>query len=151
MAKCGYTIQAPWTALAAGVGKTLLQVAIPSTFGLELKKIRIGCNGVSAAAVPGVIELITATAAGASSTSASVQQLYGRTIPHGLTAQHTLTGEPTGIVSVDPWPLTPNGGLVLYDWPLGDSPDFAPSSVLGIRATFPAVVSLMATLWVERI
>ncbi|MFI6485170.1 hypothetical protein ACIBH1_45180 [Nonomuraea sp. NPDC050663] len=152
MAKAGYTIQAPWTAVpAGGAGKTLLQVTLPSSFGLEIKKIRVGLNGTSATAVPGIIDLIAATAAGASVTSATVQQVYGRTIAHGLTAQHTLTGEPTGISVLDPWPLSPNGGLVLYDWPLGDSPDFAPSSIFGIRATFPAAVSAMVTLWVERI
>ncbi|MEU4511766.1 hypothetical protein AB0G05_19920 [Nonomuraea wenchangensis] len=149
MAKCGYSLFSPWVVLGAGAAKTALSVLAPSSFGLEAKKLRIGLNG-TAAATPGLIELLAISTLG-TVTAVTPQQVYGRTVPHGLTAGHTATAEPTVLNVVDSWPLTPNGGLVLYDYPLGDSPDVGASQGFAIRATFPAAVSVFAGLWVERI
>jgi hypothetical protein len=68
-----------------------------------------------------------------------------------MTAGHTATVEPTVVSVVDAWPLTPNSGLVIYDYPLGDSPDVANGQGFAVRANFPAAVSVFAGLWVERI
>ncbi|MBB4915080.1 hypothetical protein [Streptosporangium saharense] len=150
MAKCGYSLFSPPVALTSNITKTALAVIAPASFGLEAKKLRIGLNGVSASGVPGLIELVAISAVGVG-TAVTPQQVYGRTIAHGLTAIHTATTEPTSLNVVDSWPLTPNGGLVIYDYPLGDSPDVANSQGFAIRANFPAAVSIYAGLWVERI
>ncbi|MGW6499342.1 hypothetical protein [Nonomuraea angiospora] len=148
MAKSGYSLFSPWVVLAAGAPKTTLVVLAPSSFGLEAKKLRVGLNG-TASATPGIVELLSISALG-TVTAVTPQQVYGRSIPHGLTAGHTATVDPTVISVVDSWPLTPNGGLVLYDYPLGDCPDVANGQGFAIRATFPAAVSIFAGLWVER-
>ncbi|MFI6909667.1 hypothetical protein ACIBKY_50990 [Nonomuraea sp. NPDC050394] len=163
MSKTGYTVATinstthvtTPVALAANVAKSVLGFRAPAEFGLEIKKIRIGLYGVSASAVPGDIELCQATfaanAPGTASTAVTPQQVYGRPIPPGFTAAHTWTAEPTVLSIIDPYPITPNGGLLVYDLPLGDSPDCAPSTGFVLRAKFPAAVSVSACMWVERI
>jgi len=39
---------------------------------------------------------------------------------------------------------------LLYDFPLGTSPDTAVSNLIGLRCTAPAAVNVNATMWVER-
>lgn len=150
MAKCGYSLFSPFVSLGAGTAKTVLSVLAPSSFGLEAKKLRVGLNGVNAAGVPGIVELLAVSTTG-TGTAVTPNQIYGRSVPHGMTAIHTATAEPTVVNGVDGFPLTPNGGLVIYDFPLGDCPDVANSNGFAIRATFAAAVSIFAGLWVERI
>ncbi len=50
----------------------------------------------------------------------------------------------------DRWTLTPNGGLVIYDWPLGSTHDTPVSAAVTIRLTAPAAVNANATMWFER-
>lgn len=155
MAKAGYsaTTQAD-VALAAATAKSVIGVTAPAQFGVDLTKFRIGFTGITAGAVPGLIEVCAATfatnAPGTNSTSATVQQDYGRSITAGFTAAYNWTTEPTVLTVIDSWPLTPTGGLVLYDYPLGTSPDNAVSAGFVIRCTFAAIVNLRATLHFER-
>ncbi|MET7334357.1 hypothetical protein [Nonomuraea sp. NPDC005650] len=159
MAKTGYSAITPAAVLlAAGTARSVLGVLAPSSFGLEIKKIRVGTFG-TAAAVPGDIELCTATfatqppgATPVTSTAVTPQQLYGRTIPAGFLAASAWTAgnEPTVLTVIDSWPLTPNSSTVLYDLPLGDSPDCGPNTGFVLRAKFAAAVSVSACLWVER-
>ncbi|MFI6813257.1 hypothetical protein ACIBG7_12635 [Nonomuraea sp. NPDC050328] len=169
MSKAGYTVATvnPATqvtapvALTANVARSVLGVQAPAAFGLELKKLRVGLYGISATAVPGDIEVCAATfatnppVAGASTDMTAVvpQQVYGRPIPAGFLASMAWTAgkEPTVLSVIDTWPLTPNGGVVLYDLPLGDSPDCAPNTGFILRAKFPAAVSISACFWLERI
>ena len=155
MAKAGYsaTTQAD-VALAAATAKSVIGVSAPATFGIDLTKYRIGFTGTTAGAVPGLVELCAATfatnAPGTNSTSATVQQDYGRPITAGFTAAYNWTTEPTVLTVLESWPVTPTGGLVIYDYPLGTSPDNAVSTGFVIRCTFAAIVNLRATLHFER-
>ncbi len=155
MSKAGYsaTTQAD-VALAAATAKSVIGVTAPATFGIDLTKFRIGFAGITAGAVPGLIELCAATfatnAPGTNSTSATVQQDYGRAITAGFTAAYNWTTEPTVLTVIDSWLLTPTGGLVIYDYPLGTSPDNAVSTGFVLRCTFAAIVNLRATLHFER-
>lgn len=158
MAKCGYTIPTGGpVALVAATAKTVLgvQVAAGASYGMELKKLWFGFDGVSASAVPVTVELCVCTFAtnppGTASTSVTPQQVYGRTITHGLLAAKGWTAEPTVITPFADFPLSPAGGLVLYDVPLGDCPDFAPGAGLALRLTAAAGVNVRATAMVERI
>ncbi|MFI6317293.1 hypothetical protein ACIBG8_07230 [Nonomuraea sp. NPDC050556] len=167
MAKAGYTaatvvgqVTTP-VVLSAGVARSVLGVLAPASFGLELKKIRVGLYGVSASGVPGDIELCMATfatfppvaATTADVTAVTPQQVYGKTIAPGFLASMAwaATKEPTVLTVVDTFPLSPNGGLVLYDLPLGDSPDCVPGTGFVLRAKYAAAVNLSACMWVERI
>lgn len=155
MAKAGYSASTGTAvALAAATAKSVIGVSAPAQFGVDLKKYRISFDGVTASAVPVYIELCYATFAtnppGTASTSLTVQQGYGRTITAGFTAARNWTTEPTVLTVIDNFNLTPNGGLVIYDIPLGDTPDSAVSQGFVLRMTAPAVVNVHAALWFER-
>jgi hypothetical protein len=150
MAKAGYTCSTEGAvALAAATAKTVLSVIAPAQFGVDLKKIRLGFDGVSASAVPALVELIVFTTDG-TGTAVTVDQVYGRTITAGFTGKKNYSVEPTGVTAVDEWLLSPNSSTVLYDWPLGDTPDTAVSNGFGLRINAPAVVNCRATFWFER-
>jgi hypothetical protein len=157
VAKAGYSIVTGGAvSLSASTAKSVLGIQAPDEFGLDLKKIWWGFTGVTASEAPVVCELCYATfatnAAGTNSTAitSSVRQLYGRTIAHGIVAGKTWTTEPTVLTVLTEIPLTPNGGSVLYDFPLGDSPDCQPGEGFVLRFTAAATVSVRASLIFER-
>ncbi len=135
-------------ALSAATAKTALMVICPSSFGIDLKKFEIEFDGVAPTAVPVLCEIVTSTNATNStpgtantSESASIVQTSGRAITTGFTAFSASTSEPTVLTVIRRFLLTPCGGAVMYDYPLGDSPDTAVSSGIGIRLTAPATVN----------
>jgi hypothetical protein len=53
MAKAGYTLStAAGVGLVAATAKTVLSVIAPAQFGIDLKKIRVGTDGVTATNTP---------------------------------------------------------------------------------------------------
>jgi hypothetical protein len=150
MAKAGYSAEVgAAVALSAATAKTVLSVIAPAQFGVDLIKYRIGFDGVTASAVPVVVELVTWTTDG-TGTSGTVVQVYGRSITAGFTTKYNYTVEPTTPTLIDRFTITPNGGTLVYDFPLGTSPDTAVSNLIGLRCTAPAVVNVNATMWFER-
>lgn len=155
MAKAGYSTSTEGAvALSAGTAKSILGVSAPSTFGCDLKKFRVAFDGVTSTAVPVLIEMCYSTfatnAPGTNSTSTTVDQVYGRSVTAGFTAARNWTTEPTALTAIDEWLLTPTGGLVVYDFPLGDTPDSAVSNGFVLRLNAPATVNVRASLWFER-
>ena len=149
MAKAGYSA-ATGAAVATGTAlKTILSVIAPAQFGIDLKKIHLGFDGVTASAVPVLVELWSATTDG-TGTAGTVVQTYGRTITPGFTTKYNYTAEPTTLTLYDSWLLTPTGGLVFYDYPLGDTPDTAVSTGFVLRCTAPAIVNVRASFTFER-
>jgi hypothetical protein len=150
VAKAGYTA-CTGAAVATGTAlKTIISVIAPAQFGVDLKKIHFGFDGVSASAVPILCELWLFTTDG-TGTAGTVNQVYGRAITAGFTTKYNYTIEPTGFTGpLDSWLLTPNGGTALYDLPLGDTPDTAVSNGFALRTTAPATVNVRASLWFER-
>jgi hypothetical protein len=150
MSKAGYSAATgAAVALAAATAKSVLSVIAPAQFGVDLTKIRVGFDGVTASAVPVLVELVSYTTDG-TGTAGTVNQVYGRSIAAGFTTKYNYSAEPTTGTVLDRWTLTPNGGLVVYDWPLGTSPDTAVSNLIALRLTAPAVVNANATMWFER-
>ena len=155
MTKAGYSATTEGAvAVAAATAESVIGFTAPAQFGADLKKFRIGFDGVTASAIPTLIELCYATfatnAPGTASTSVTVRQVYGRVITAGFTAAKNWTTEPTVLTAIDEWLLTPAGGLVIYDFPLGDTPDSDVSDGFVLRVTAPAAVNLRAALWFER-
>jgi hypothetical protein len=159
MGNVGYSVNTQGAvALSAGVAKTALFVVAGAQFGLTLKKFRISFDGVTASAVPVFWEVNYSTAAtnstpgtGNTSQTANIQQVYGRSIATtGLLAGSACTSEPTVQTNIDSDLLTPNGGLLVYDVPLGDLPDCAPANGFCIRLTAPAVVNARCSVFFER-
>jgi hypothetical protein len=160
MAKAGYNtstgpIGTAGVALVANTATSILTVIAPAQFGIDMTKLRVGFDGVTASAVPAFIELCDNTLAtnstpGTNNTTGTVVQAYGRTIAAGFTSFYASTSEPTVLSTFDRWTLTPNGGLVIYDWPLGSTHDTAVSAGVTMRVKAPAVVNVTATIWFER-
>lgn len=155
MAKAGYTATTgAAVALTAATAKSCLGIKSHANFGLDLKKYRVAFDGVTASAVPVLVELCYATFAtsspGTASTSVTPAQVYGRAITVGATAARTWTTEPTVLTVIEEHLLTPNGGLEIYDFPLGDTPDSAVSEGFVVRLTAPAAVNARLTFWFER-
>src|SRR6266571_8703689 len=113
MSKAGYTAPhvATATALAAGTAKSVIGVSGTANFGVDLTKFRLSFDGVTASAIPVLVELCYATFAtnppGTNSTSITVQQEYGRSIVAGFTAAYawTAANEPTVLTTLDNWTL----------------------------------------------
>ncbi len=162
MAKAGYSITTgvagtAGVPLVATQAKSVLTVIAPATFGIDLTKMRLGFDGVTASAVPVAVEMCDNTLASNSTPgtansngNSSINQVYGRTIVAGFTGFYNSTTEPTILTSYDRWTLTPNGGLVIYDWPLGSTHDTPVSAGITLRLTAPAAVNATATFWMER-
>lgn len=158
MAKAGYSVYtSAAVALSAATAKTCLMVICPAQFGIDLTKFRVEFDGVTASAVPALVELVTCTAAsnvtpgtGNTTETSNITQVYGRSITTGFTAFSACTSEPTVEVAIERFLLTPVGGTLFYDFPLGTSPDTAVSSGIGIRITAPATVNARASMTFER-
>lgn len=156
MAKAGYSIPTgAAVALSAAATRSVLGVRAGSTFGLDLTKVRYGFDGVTASLAPIVVELCYATfaanppsAGGSVNTTitTAVQQRYGRAIAHGVTAARAWTSgnEPTVLSVLEEEYLTPNGGQLWYDMPLGTSDDCAPDHGFVLRMTTGAGVTANA-------
>lgn len=146
MGKAGYSVVTSGAvSLSAAATKTVIGVLSGASFGLDLKKIRYGFDGVTASHAPVLVELCYATFAtnppGTNSTSLTTQQLYGRAIAHGVTAAKNWTAEPTVLTVIEEELLTPNGGVLWYDFPLGDTPDCALNHGFALRMTTAASVN----------
>lgn len=155
MAKAGYSAPAAATvALAAATAKSVIGVAAPAQFGVDLVKYRLGFDGATSTAVPVQIEICYATFAtngpGTNSTSITPQQVYGRSITAGFTAAANWTAEPTVLTVIDAFSVAAFNGLVIYDAPFGSSVDSAVSNGFVIRCTAPAIVNVRPTIWFER-
>lgn len=155
MAKSGYfTSTEGSVSLSAATAKSVLGVTAPNSFGVDLRKFSVGFDGVTTTAVPVLVELCYATfatnAPGTNSTSTTVDQVYGRSITAGFTAAKTWTTEPTVLTPLREFLLTPTGGLVFYDFALGESFDSAVSNGFVLRCTAPATVGVRADFGFER-
>ncbi len=154
--KAGYSLSTgAAVALSAATAKSILCVLSPAQFGIDIKSLEIGFDGVTASAVPVLVELCTSTAAtnstpGTNNTTGTVNQIYGRSITTGFTGFYNSTAEPTVLTPVYRNTLTPNGGTLYYEFPSDRTPDVAVSAGFVIRCTAPAAVNVNATLVFER-
>lgn len=144
---------------AATGAKTALNVIAPAGHGLALVEFGISFAGVTASDVPAVVELCTSTQ-GAAGTSAgsvpTVVQTRGRaTGGSAPTAGHNYTAEPTTLVSIRQWYVSPNGGVLIYPVPLGREVECDSSGgtikALCLRVNTTATVSLLAYMEVEAV
>lgn len=152
MSKAGYSASTgAAVALVAATAKTVLNVIAPATFGVDLQKIRIAFDGTNSASVPVLVELCYSTQATAgTSTAGTVNQVYGRALTAGFTTAYNYTVEPTALTVIDSYLVSPFGGTVIYDYPLGTTPDTAVSNGLALRITAPGAVNVRATMYFER-
>lgn len=156
MSAVGYTaVTGGAVALSAATAKSILGVKAHANSGVHIKGFEVAYDGVTASAVPVLVELCYATFAtnspGTASTSVTPAQQYGRVLTAGFTAGKTWTTEPTALTVLKEWLMAPDKGLVMYQFPLGQEPDSALAEGFVIRCTAPAAVNVRASLLVERI
>jgi hypothetical protein len=141
-------------ALSAATAKTILGWKAHANSSLLLLASRVAFDGVTASAVPVLVELVYSTwganSPGTNSTSVTPLQKSGRVLTVGATAGKTWTTEPTTLTVLEEQLLTPNGGLVIFNYPLGTEPDCALGEGFAIRCTAPATVNVRATMEVCR-
>ena len=143
----------PFTSTTA-VQTALAIVNAATDCGVQVKRYRLGFTGVTAANTPVTVRFFTTNNATAGTSSAStIAQTSGRTLAiTNITAAQQYTVEPTTkTYSQDAFVLTPNGGLVIYDFPLGDEPDMGTASTYGLEITAAQAVGTEASLWFTRI
>lgn len=156
MAAVGYSCTTEGAvALSAATAKTIIGVKAHANSGLQLKGFMVAFDGVTASAVPVLVEVGYITWAsnspGTNSTSTTVRQTYGRSLTAGFTSGKTWTSEPTVITVFKEFLLAPDKGVIAYQWPLGQEPDCALAEGFVIRCTAPATVNVRATMDVERV
>lgn len=155
MAKCGYSVTSGGTvALASGTAKSVLGVRAGASFGLEWVKGGVYFDGVTATAVPVLVEFCIATFAsnppGTSSTAVTAIQTYGRTIASGMTAAKTWTAEPTVLSVAQERLIDPNKGVWEWEYIPMVRPDCDVNQGFVIRCNAPAAVNVRAGIDVER-
>lgn len=157
MAKNGYSVSTEGGVSTGTSLKYILGVksgATTANHGVDWIRYRIAFDGTTASATPILIELCNCSfatnAPGTSSTSVTVRQEYGRAAGTGFTAAKDWSSAPTSVTAFEQFYLTPNGGTILYDWPLGTSPDSPLGEGFVIRVTAGASVNMTATMWFER-
>jgi len=156
MAAVGYSVTTEGAvAVAAATVESVLGVKAHANSGLQLKGFVIAFDGVTASAVPVLVEVCYATFAtnspGTNSTSVTARQTYGRVLTAGFTGAKNWTAEPTTLTAIKEFLLAPDKGVIAYQFPLGQEPDSALAEGFTLRVTAPAVVNLRATMDVERI
>lgn len=142
-------------ALAAATAKTVIGAKAGSAVGLQWSGYTIAFDGVTASAVPVTVEFgyctFGANGPGTNSTGTTERQKNGRVIAADWTGGRNWTTEPTTITVIGEGLLTPNGGLVIYDDPLGKEADSAVSEGFVIRLTAAAIVNVRATQLVSHL
>lgn len=141
-------------AVATGTSaKTILGWKAHANSGLLLLQYQVAFAG-TAANQPVLLEVCYSTwganSPGTNSSSVTPLQASGRPMTVGATAGKTWTTEPTTLSVIEEKMLTPNGGLVIYDYPLQTEPDCALGEGFALRFTATVDVNVRCTMTVSR-
>ena len=119
MTKTGTTA----TALVGAAAKTIVNIISGSTVSPLVTELSAGFDGVTASAVPVLVELGYSTqgAAGTAGASPTPTLIRGRGTAN-CTAGIDYSAEPTALTTFKHWLVTPNGGLLVIQFPLGREP-----------------------------
>lgn len=145
-----YSIVTPAVALVAATAKTVVGVVSGAADDTTMTEFVISFDGVTASAIPVLVELCNydATTPG-TKTTGTAAQVAGRISGTGTAVYHTYTVEPTVLVVIYSWNVTPNGGLLDIMFPLGREPVTDIAKGLVLRCTAPAAVNCRATMVFE--
>jgi hypothetical protein len=152
----GYTVTTGTAAIAltGGAAKTVMYINAAASNQPSIVEFSIGFDGVTASNVPALVELVLGTKAsnstpGTGSTAFTPLQIRGWPAQASAqTAANNCTSEPTVLTAVKQWLLTPNGGLLVVQFPLGRELTAVASGTavsgnqVGVRVTAPANVNV---------
>jgi len=148
--KTGTTV----TALVAATAKTLVNLISGANRIPLVTQLAISFDGVTASAVPVLVEPCYSTqgAAGTPGASPTPTLLRGKGASQS-TAGVDYSAEPTALTPYDHWLVTPNGGLLVIQSPLGREPEAdlsgGTNKAHALRATAPANVNCRASMQFE--
>jgi hypothetical protein len=143
-------------ALGAGVAKTVIQVATPSTTDIQIMAWSVSFDGASGTAVPVICQLLDGDVA-ATVTSftpepyGNSQQVASLCVGGTALTGHTATveGTMTSVTAIDQQHVHPQSGYGVW-FPDGSRRRVGPSRFLRIRCLAPAAVNVIpAVYWVE--
>jgi hypothetical protein len=153
-----YTVHtgASAVALTAATAKTVLYVNAAAANQPSFVELCVCFDGTTATNTPALLELVYGTKAtnstpGTGSTTFTPLQIRGW--PSQVSAQaaaNNCTSEPTVLTLIKPWLLSPNGGLLVIQFPLGREPTAIASGAatsgiqVGMRLTAPQGVNARA-------
>lgn len=140
-------------ALTAATAKTVLYVNAAAANQPSVVEFSVAFDGTTSTNTPALIELVYGTKAtnstpGTGSTTFTPLQVRGW--PSQVSAQaaaNNCSSEPTVLTVIKPWLLTPNGGLLVIQFPLGREPTAIASGAavsgiqVGLRLTAPQAVN----------
>lgn len=159
MAAPGYVMNtgAAAIALAAATAKTTMMLVAGTNDSPTITELSVSFDGVTATAVPVLIELVLSTqGAAGTSTGGTLTQIRGwPAMSANITGQINYTVEPTTLTSTKMWLFPPTAGTFVLQHPLGREPQgiVAAATIakgLGVRITAPAVVNTRGYLeWEE--
>jgi hypothetical protein len=117
-----YSVKTGSVACASAATKSFWLIN-PATDGFKIKRIGVSFDGSAAAQGIGV-ELYIVTTIGSPTGTSFTPSKY--TDPNqaasSVTALVNLTAEPTAVTVLEDWMVTPFGGLLVVDNPLGEEP-----------------------------
>ncbi len=144
-------------AMTTGAKSTLFAIA-PAGHGLAITAFGVSFDGVTATAVPALVEIVTSTQAGAgtSGVAPTITQIRGRTSGGSApTGGSNYTVEPTTLVSVERYYQPQFMGSFTLQYPLGREIESDSSGgtikALGIRINVSANVNCVAWMEVEAV
>lgn len=140
-----YTASADGVALSAGVAKTVVNIATPSTIRARVTGVQVSFDGVTAGNVPALVELMRQTSAGTVTAVTPVPS--DSAAPASLaTAGKNASAEPTGTTVIKSFKLSPNGGTAFVPLQGTDMITVPVSGFFGIRVTAANVVNVNAEI-----
>lgn len=148
-----YTVEtAGAQALGAGVPETILSIVAPVGLVYRLAEFSVSFDGITAAAVPVLVELMASTqATTGSSTAHTPLQTEGAVVAVVATAARGFTVEPTVLSVLKPWLVDPNKGILIVQNPLvREFQRNATPRAMVLRCTAPAGVNVRGYMeWEE--
>lgn len=142
------------TALSSATAKTLVNIISATNDAPLITELGVSFDGVTASATPVLVELCYSTqgAAGTPGASPTPTLLRGKGAA-ASTAGIDYSAEPTTITPFKHWLVTPNGGLLVIQFPLGREAQADQSGgtnkAICLRCTAPAAVNARAYIEFE--
>lgn len=139
------------TVFAATPGaKTILKLITPTSFYIHIHELKVSTDGVTASAVPAVLEWGTSdeTTAGTQVGTAVTTQIKGRAQADGLTVGQNFSAEGTTYTIVDGIFMPQYNGLIVLQNPLGLEPDSPANAAdsMWLRINVSANVNVRASI-----
>lgn len=149
-----YGVSAP-NDVTVGAAATVsaLSVLAGASFGLQLLGFDLGFQSVTATDVPVLVELCKWDGAvpGTPTGAATITQESGQAMAAGFTAFYDYTAEPTALTPFRRFDMSPVGGTVIYDYPLGTEPVVGLGAGFIMRLTTPQAQICRPTFRVQRV